>query len=777
MNFRNYISLFILFFLSFILFPQAVKSQYGTIRGFVYEKETGEPVIFTNVYLYKTSYGSATDVNGYFAISQIPPGKYTLMVTYLGFDTLQMEVNVRANEIITKKLYLEKGAYMLEQIQVSAEREEARTETRTSLVKITPKQIKQIPAIGGQPDLAQYLQVLPGVIFTGDQGGQLYIRGGSPIQNKVLLDGMIVYNPFHSIGLFSVFDTDILRNADIYTGGFGAEFGGRVSSVMDITTRDGNKSRIAGKVGASTFGANLMIEGPIKKQKEGRGGSSSFIFTAKNSYLEQSSKIFYEYVDKDGLPFNYTDLYGKISLMSDNGSKVNFFGFSFNDRVNNYKALSDYHWESFGGGTNFLIIPGSSSVLIEGHVAYSQYKIALEEEANPTRTSSINGFNMGFDFTYFIGKDEIKYGIEILGFKTDYIFYNTIGLKISQEENTTELGAYIKYKKTAGKWLIEPGFRLQWYASLSNLSLEPRLAMKYNASDVFRVKFAGGFYSQNLISAHSDRDIVNLFYGFLSGPDNLPDEFDGKPVNHKLQKSEHAILGFEYDVAQNVTINLEGYYKNFSQLTNLNRNKLLDENKHPDESDLITKDFIIEKGYATGVDFTLKYDYKRIYFWAVYSLGYVTRKYEDIIGGLKEYYPHYDRRHNINLVASYIFGDKYDWEFNARWNFGSGFPFTLTQGFYPLNTFTGGIYTDYTVVNSELGIIYADLNTGRLPTYHRLDIGVKKTFTFGRYTKLEANVSVTNVYNRKNIFYSDRVTGETVYQLPIMPSAGLMFYF
>lgn len=777
MNFKNYIFLFILFYLSLILFPQAVKSQYGTIRGFVYEKETGEPVIFTNVYLYKTSYGSATDVNGYFAISQIPPGKFTLMVTYLGFDTLQMEANVRADEIITKKLYLEKGAYMLEQIQVSAEREEARTETRTSLVKITPKQIKQVPAIGGQPDLAQYLQVLPGVIFTGDQGGQLYIRGGSPIQNKVLLDGMIIYNPFHSIGLFSVFDTDILRNADIYTGGFGAEFGGRVSSVMDITTRDGNKSRIAGKVGASTFGANLMIEGPIKKQKEGGGGSSSFIFTAKNSYLEQSSKIFYEYVDENGLPFNYTDLYGKISLMGDNGSKVNFFGFSFNDRVNNYKALSDYHWESFGGGTNFLIIPGSSSVLIEGHVAYSQYKIALEEEANPSRTSSINGFNMGFDFTYFIGKDEIKYGIEILGFKTDYIFYNTIGLKISQEENTTELGAYIKYKKTAGKWLIEPGFRLQWYASLSNLSLEPRLAMKYNATDVFRVKFAGGFYSQNLISAHSDRDIVNLFYGFLSGPDNLPDEFDGKPVNHKLQKSEHAILGFEYDVAQNVTINLEGYYKNFSQLTNLNRNKLFDENKHPDESDLITKDFIIEKGYATGVDFTLKYDYKRIYFWAVYSLGYVTRKYEDIIGGLKEYNPHYDRRHNINLVASYIFGDKYDWEFNARWNFGSGFPFTLTQGFYQLNTFMGGIYTDYTVVNSDFGIIYADLNTGRLPTYHRLDIGVKKTFTLGRYTKLEANVSITNVYNRENIFYRDRITYETVYQLPIMPSAGLMFYF
>jgi len=415
-----------------------LQAQNGIIRGFVYEKETGEPVIYTNVYLYKTSYGAATDVNGYFAITKIPEGTYTLLVTYLGFDTLRMEVNVRENEIITKQLYLEKASYMLEQVQVSAEREEARTETRTSVVKITPKQIKQLPAIGGQPDLAQYLQVLPGVVFTGDQGGQLYIRGGSPIQNKVLLDGMIIYNPFHSIGLFSVFDTDILRNADVYTGGYDAEYGGRISSVMDITTRDGNKTRFSGKVGASTFGANVMIEGPIKKQKEGIGGSSSFILTAKNSYLEQSSKIFYEYIDEDGLPFNYTDIYGKISLLASNGSKVNFYGFSYNDQVNQYQAIADYHWESFGGGTNFLIIPGKTPVLIEGRLAYSQYKISLEEEVNPPRTSSINGFNMGFDFTYFIGKDEIKYGVEILGFTTDFVFSNSVGLEIQQKENTTE---------------------------------------------------------------------------------------------------------------------------------------------------------------------------------------------------------------------------------------------------------------------------------------------------------------------------------------------------
>jgi len=194
-----------------------VFAQNGTIRGFVYEKETGEPVIFTNVYLHRTSFGAATDVNGYFTISKIPDGDYTLMVTYLGYDTLREKVSIRGNTVLTRKLFLNKAAFNLEAVQITAEREEARSDTRTSVIKLTPKQISRIPTIGGQADLAQYLQVLPGVIFTGDQGGQLYIRGGSPIQNKVVLDGMIVYNPFHSIGLFSVFDTDILRNADIYT--------------------------------------------------------------------------------------------------------------------------------------------------------------------------------------------------------------------------------------------------------------------------------------------------------------------------------------------------------------------------------------------------------------------------------------------------------------------------------------------------------------------------------------------------------------------------------
>lgn len=775
---KNYFTLALLALSFFFLNHPGASAQNGTIRGFVYEKETGEPVIFTNVYLYKTSYGAATDVNGYFTISRIPDGDYTLMVTYLGYDTLREKVSIKGDNVITKKLFLTKAAFNLDAVQITAEREEAQSDTRTSVIKLTPKQISRIPTIGGQPDLAQYLQVLPGVIFTGDQGGQLYIRGGSPIQNKVILDGMIVYNPFHSIGLFSVFDTDILRNADIYTGGFNAQYGGRISSVMDLTTRDGNKKKMAGKFGASTFGAKLMLEGPIKKQNNEGGGSASFIISAKNSYLEQTSQFLYDYIDTAGLPFNYTDVYGKVSINGGNGSKINLYGFNFNDKVD-YTDVANYNWKASGGGANFLVIPGNNPVLMEGNFAYSSYKINMVEGDLPPRSSSISGFNMGLGFTYFLGKDEIKYGIEMLGFKTVFDFYNSVGRSINQTENTTELAGFVKYKMTRGKLLFEPGLRLQYYASLSNFSFEPRIAAKYNISEKVRIKMAGGFYSQNLISATSDRDVVNLFYGFLSGPDNLQEEFDGKEVKHKLQKSQHIIAGVELDPFPSTTMNIEVYYKNFSQLTNINRNKIYnDEDPYNNpaspsyQPDYLRKDFIIENGDANGFDISFKYDKRKVYFWAVYSLSYVNR-YDGVI----EYVPHYDRRHNVNLVSSYRFGEELMWEFNARWNLGSGFPFTQTQGNYEELQFGQGAGTNYIVENGELGIIYAEYNAARLPYYHRLDLSLMRRFRIGENGMLELNLSVTNIYNRDNIFYVDRITGERVYQLPIMPSFGLSMNF
>ncbi|MFT5920567.1 MAG: hypothetical protein ACI9FU_002387 [Granulosicoccus sp.] len=747
-------------------------AQTGTVKGFVYDKETGEPFLFANVFLEGTSFGASTDLNGFYQITKVPAGDYVLKSTFIGMDTATVSITLKENGSVTKALYVSKSSIQLDMVEISAEKMAATTEVRTSVARITPKEMKQVPTIGAEADLAQVLTVQPGVIFTGDQGGQIYIRGGSPVQNKVLLDGMIVYNPFHSIGLFSVFDTDIIRSADIYTGGFNAEFGDRISSVMDIKTRDGNKKRLSGKLSVSPFGANALLEGPILKLRDDKNGSISFLLSGKASFLEQTSKALYTYIDTGGLPFNYADFYGKVSFNSKNGSKVNVFGFSYNDDVT-YRSVSNYKWNSWGIGTNFLVVPAGSNVLMEGFINYSDYKISLSENEIAPRQSQIGGFNVGMNFLYYMGKNELKYGVFLQGFQTSYSFANSLGAVIGADEaqNTTDFGAFAKFKwNIKEKLIIEPSFRLHYYASLAVASPEPRLGLKWNIANWFRFKYAFGLFSQNLISANSDRDVVNLFYGFLTAPENLPSEFDGKEITDPLQRAMHNIAGFEIDLGKRVSINVEGYWKNFYQLSNVNRNKLFDESD-PDAPDNLKKDFIIETGEALGVDFVAKYSHKRLYFWAVYSLGYVKR-----YDGITEYFPHFDRRHNVNLMASYTFGKNLDWEVGVRWNMGSGFPFTKTGGFYE-NVQVTSVGDDVIGQNGNLGVEYGELNSGRLPYYHRLDLNIKKTFSFGKNHTLDVAVGMTNVYNRENVFYFDRIKYERVNQLPILPSLGLSWNF
>lgn len=743
-------------------------SQSGSVRGFVYDIETGEPIPYVNVIVMKTdNIGAPTDENGFFSIPTVPAGNQTLILTYIGYDTLLLPILVENGGITSVKLELKQAGIILDGVTISSKTTSKLEEVSISTTTITPTQIKRLPSVGGEPDLAQYLQILPGVIFTGDQGGQLYIRGGSPIQNKVLLDGMVIYNPFHSIGLFSVFETDIIRNVDVYTGGFSAEYGDRISAVIDINTRDGNKKETVGEVSASPFMARLLLEGPIKKPSADKS-SLTYLITAKHSYLDKTSKIIYPYVNNqegilgnNGIPYSFTDIYGKLSLNSETGNKLNIFGFNFRDSVN-YSDVTNFHWNSVGAGTNFVIVPVESNMLIEGVFAYSNYEMVQNEADEKPRNSLVGGFNGGMDFTYYRPHGDVQYGVEVIGFQTNYEFFNRLGIKYEQQQYTTELGTYVKYRRAfSKKFVIEPSIRIQYYASLSEFSPEPRIGLKYNITDRIRIKFAGGLYSQNLISTKSDRDVVNLFTGFLSGPDDDLYTFDGEDAKSKLQRSIHAIGGLEIDPTDYMELNIEPYIKYFTQLIEINRQKV----------SLRDPDFATETGRAYGIDFSLKYERKAWYFWTAYSLGYVKRD-----DGQQVYPPHYDRRHNLNFLGTYDLGKK--WEFSARWNLGSGFPFTQTAGFYEMIDFLDGISTDYTSANGSLGIIYDDeLNGGRLPYYHRFDIGAKRNIYFPNKNKLEINASVTNIYNRENIFYFDRIRYERVNQLPILPSIAVSYGF
>mgnify|MGYP003666782907 CR=1 FL=1 len=771
-----------------IFFTGILFAQDYNIRGFIYLKSTGEPAPFEKVKLAKESDGSTvtgaiTDVNGFFSMPKLNQGTYLLIIENYTFKKIEEKIVVdQAEGILNLKYELAKDESIkeIDEVNVSAESKQKKTEVLISQIKLDKKGLERIPSMGAENDIVGALSVTPGVITTGDQGGQLYVRGGTPIQNKILLDGMTIYSPFHSIGFFSVFETELIKNADVYTGGFDAKFGGRISSVMDITYRDGNRKNFGGKLSVSPFLAKAVLEGPFSKPKDGSPSKASYIFSAKKSLLDYSSKSLYPRVnDGNGLPFNFTDGYGKITINADGGSKFSVFAFHNRDSVY-YPGIADIDWRATGGGINFILVPSSSPIFIRGHVNGSNYKTTFNEVGAPQRFSSIGGFDLGFDFTYFMRKEsEFNYGINIGGFTTDFQTSNEALQEIRLEGFNTEISAYVSYRLIKNRWVVQPSLRVQAYATLNTISLEPRFGAKYNVNEKFRLKFSGGRYSQNFTSASSDKDVVNLFNGLLSAPSNVQSQFTnqyGKTVDVKngIQYSWHAIVGTEIDITKKWSANIEGYYKYFPQLSNINVNKQYEDNAtNASIPDILKKDFLIESGASYGVDLLLKYSQERLFLWGVYSFGKSLRW-----DGVKEYFPVFDRRHNINLVGTYIVGKKKELEISIRWNLGSGLPFTPTAAFYQGESFSGGVTTDFLnnnpqTITTKLG----ELNSERLPTYHRLDITVKKQFNFKNKDVIEIIASVTNVYDRKNIFYVNRVSGETIYQFPVLPSLGISYKF
>ncbi|MFZ4545446.1 MAG: TonB-dependent receptor [Saprospiraceae bacterium] len=754
------------FFLFFLSISISLSAQKGTIRGNVFD-DKGTPVGFADVYLVNIQKSTNTDLDGFFNLAEIVPGKYRLVARLIGYDSAFVDLQVKPGSITYQRITLkENDGFALTEVSITAQKKEiAKSEIQVSKLSVTPKEIRSLPSTGGDPDIAQYLPVLPGIIFTGDQGGQLYIRGGSPVQNKILLDGMTIYNPFHSIGFYSVFETEAIKSVDVYTGGFNAEYGNRISAVVDIKTREGNKKQFAGILSASPFQTKALIEGPLLKLKEENGTSVSYLFTAKQSLIDKTSRSLYKYAAQDavsGLPFSFRDLYGKVSLVAGNGSKVNLFGFNFTDDVN-YQGVASVGWKSSGGGLNFTLIPPLSNLIVSGKLTFSDYQSMIDDADKKPRLSGISGYNALLDFTYYGDNKEVKYGVDLNGFSTNFKFVNVANLTFSQEENNTEIAAFVKYRQKIGPLVIEPSLRMQYYATLSNFQPEPRLGIKLNILDRLRFKAATGYYTQNLLSSVNERDIVNLFVGFLASPDAV-DKFNTKEqVSSRIQKAYHVIAGFEIDVNEHLDLNVEPYFKRYSQLIGINRNKTSTD----------VADFSTETGKAYGIDFSSKYQNKNVYLWLTYSYGFVNR-----YDGIQTYPTIFDRRHNINALTTYSFGKSNSWEASLRWNMGSGFPFTQTQAYYDKKDLDQGVSADPLTNNGEIGIIYSDKrNGGRLPYYHRLDGSLKKKIQFSKRSKLELIASCTNMYDRANIFYFDRVRYTRVNQLRVLPtlSANISF--
>jgi len=760
------------------------------LRGRVVS-EDGEPLVGARVWIPELKVGGYTNDKGIYSISRgISPGEYEVSATYFGYDTLTKEVLFQSNTTtVTVGFALKLVEVYTDAVEITSERKTGeidKTKVDIGITSITPKEINLIPSLGSA-DLAQFLQVLPGVVFTGDQGGQLYIRGGTPIQNMVLLDDMVIYSPFHSIGLFSVFDPDYIRSVDVYSAAFPGQYGGRISSVIDIKSKNGSMKQFKAKGNVSPFSAGALLEGPLAKGKN-VGSGLSYLISARNNFIDATSPTVYPYVnDSVGLPYNFLDIYGKLTA-TDGVNEANVFGFRHTDNVN-FGFPADIGWEALGFGANFQLLPSTAGAIISGGLAYSDYQTQLTDvDSEFPRASQITGFNGNLKVGYIMNSvNEFNFGLNFLGFTTDYVFTNSFGLQSEQEASNTEAAIHFRYKqviqeangdkKPFQRAVIEPSLHMHFYNNQNFFSFEPRLRAKLNFPGL-SLNLGWGLYSQNLLAAVSDRDVVNLFQGFLSAPEDLAFRVN----NNTLQTASHYLAGVEAQVIPGVTTTVEGWLKSFTQLTNINREKLFPTDPN----------FITETGLAYGLDFIVKYQTRSTYLYLNYGLARVTRT--DRLGPdqtPRTYAPVFDRRHTINLVAAYNLGrfsatdddnrkvrpkfSESPWEFSLRWGLGSGFPFTQTQGYFEKLDFQdNGGQTDISTQNGQLGILLSDeLNGGRLPYYHRLDLSVKRRWVFANKVLLEVVGSAINTYNRQNIFYFDRVRFEAVYQLPIVPSLGV----
>jgi len=736
--------LFYVFLFGFIFSPKEIYSQQtGDLRGFVTDSTNGEALVFCNVFLKEISTGASTNARGLYLIKSIPSGKeYEVTISYVGYKTKTINVYVNPTGITELNVQLIPLSIELQTIEKVGERVVRDNQIDISLDKISVRQVEVLPK-GVETDIFRTLQYIPGVSTTGDVTAKYYVRGGSGDQNQVLLNGVEIYNPFHSLGLFSVVEPDIINSLEFYKGGYSAEYAGRISSVMNIISKDGNKNRIGFTGGVSFLTAKGLLEGPIP--------NGSFIISGRKSYNTEVLKNFF---NDQTVPIDFYDLSFKATYSSSdifNNAKFSVFGYFTNDKVDyNNPLREEFSWQNNLVGFEWLQvydIPlfsrlGISLSTFEGEV------IPNLSSLKP-RFNSLDDFTITFDMNYvYDNRDEIGLGLKLKTVNSEFSQVNFIGLESTIEDFAGNISVYGKYKFMRWKnFGLDAGARvnLTGLTESGSGTIEPRVSLTYRFIPSMALKAAWGIYLQELLTVSDEDEIISIFEPWIITPDYL-----------NAAKSIQYIAGLDIDITNQTIFSVEGYYKILQNIPIVNDQKFA-------KSD---PDLISGSGESYGWEFLLDYSVEPFNVTTSYTLSWAYRQREDWV-----YYPKYDTRHSVNLILEINIGS--GWMASGAWNYSSGYPFTQMIGFYDKFFYNfgnpgeigGSEFQQYTYLD--------DKNLGRLPSYHRMDLSILKRIELS-IMNMELGVSVINLYDRQNIFYFNRDTGETVNMLPFLITGTLM---
>ncbi|MEN9523027.1 MAG: hypothetical protein RL065_1404 [Bacteroidota bacterium] len=747
----------LLFLLFFITCSSLFAQEKFTINGYVKDTTDGETFIGASVRVKEvSSVGAYTNSFGFYAFS-LPKGTYTLVYSYLGYQTIEKTITLEKN--LTINVELIKSTLLQREVLITDKRKNEQVKnTQMGKIELTTEQIKNIPAIFGEVDILKALQLMPGVKSGGEGMSGFYVRGGGPDQNLVLLDNATVYNTGHLFGFFSVFNPDAIKNTTLIKGGMPANYGGRLSSVVDVNMKEGNNKTFHGSGGIGLIASRLTLEGPIKK------GKGSFIVSGRRTYIDALVKPFITNSRLKGSGYYFYDFNIKANYKFSDKDRVFLSGY-FGRDVFNFKSKSgslalNMPWGNSTGTLrwNHLF---NQKLFCNTSVVYNDYQFKIginQNNFNLGLLSSIRDWNVKSDFDYFKNDNHnIKFGFNY----TYHIFNpNAVSLKSGDldiqpdDKNkrhaheiafyalddwnvTKKLKAniglrYAHYIQTGPYDLIntdskfhptdtihyEKNSVVKTYGGLNGL--EPRLTLRYELTEQSSIKAA---YSHN-----------NQFIHLVSrnGVSLPTDIWVPSTKTVKPQISDLYALGYFHNFKRNMfETSVEVYYKSMQNQIEY-REFFVD-----DGSGNVEKDFTFGKGESYGAEFLINKQYGKLSGWLGYTLSYTQRKF----AGLNNYewYPtKYDRRHDISFVASYELNKR--WKFGATWVYGTGNAITVPNSLYQV---AGTLYEQYSKINAY-----------RLPAYHRGDLSATYTPKHKKNKRVEGSwtFSVYNVYSRFNPF-------------------------
>ena len=700
-----------------------LNGQTGIISGFVTDSSSGESLIGANVFLQETGQGMATDINGYYIIQEIIPGNYTIMVSYIGFDVSRQPLSIMEDQSVIINIALVEQVVELNEVEVTAEKLQRRNNIQPSKINLSPRMMKAAPALA-EPDLFRTIQALPGVLMTSEYSTGLVIRGGNTDQNLIMLDGITVYNPSHLGGVFSNFIVDGVKEAELIKGAYNAEYGGRLSAVLNVISREGNKNEFRGKANLSLLSAQTTLEGPFYKGAWVLSGRRTYFDLVLPKVLPNIADNIPPYYFYDIQSHIFSDISAKdrISLSYYSGiDNIIFDTFGLDGRWGNNTVSAHYRRvfnERLVG--NFLI-------------ANSQFftRFGLGGSGGLVSDNGIDDRTLSGDFSWFKSSEStFKFGIQqkMLGFEYINKFQDSTQFKI--KTSPVELASYVKMKYDHNNlFIIEPGVRINYYNVYPD-SLYPdlRLGLKYLLTDDRYINFSVGNYHQ-FISTFQDDFNPAILDNWIAADESVA---PGKSVQ--------VVLGYEEYIRNIYKIQVEGYYKDLKNLLTYEEKRSTTDAEISDESlaEIVTP----ADGYAYGFELFGQKMTGKLSGWLAYTFS-VSRKIMNSIYAKseQEYYTNWDRTHAFSALGNYQFNKK--WEMNWRLALQSGQAFTPILGYYVQKFPESPEEVFRTIPGTR--------NSSRYEPYSRLDVGVVYHAKIGK-TNVDFFFQIINTLNRSNTF-------------------------